>query len=346
MNGMEKINANNLRFFILKEILVKYSDDDHPLNSSKIIKIMKENYGIDCDRKTVYRDIKSLIHFGFDINKAEDKRLGVYLGERKYELVEIRMLIDAILTAKSITPKKTRKLVNKLYDELSIYQSEDLKNQVYIDSKCKIDNEEVYYTIDKINDAIAKRKKIKFLYKHKTLRNNNIKITDGKVFVVSPYALIWSADRYYLVANDENYNDISNYRIDRMSKVEVVDEGRRSLNEVSDYDNEFDVSDYAKKNINMFPGEKVRVEMVCQSEFLEVISEKFGKDINCKRSDRDEFTVTVDVYMSDALIDWLVSNACFVLVKSPLQVFERVCQKIKMINNIYFPVLNVIDKML
>ncbi len=335
MDSSSKKNTNNLRFLMLKEILVKYSDDDHPINASKIVDILKEKYGMKCDRKTIYRDIKTLVHFGFDVNKYRDERKGVYLGEREYELVEIRMLIDAILTAKFITPKKTQKLIRKLYNELSIYQIDSFNNQVYIDNATKFDNEEIYYSVDKINEAILKNNKIQFVYRHKILRNNRIVINKGKKFKVSPYALIWSDDRYYMVANNDKYDNLSNYRLDRMSKVEICYETARTFKEVSDYKHEFDVSDYVKKNINMFPGEKEHIQLVCCNDFLEILYDKFGKDIICKKSDETEITVDLDVYISEALIDWLVSNACAVKVKSPNYLIERIKQKISQINSIY-----------
>ncbi len=331
---VQKFN-NNLRFLILREILIKYSDDEHPINANEIIRILNEKYGMKCDRKTIYRDINTLIHFGFDVNKHCDERKGVYLGEREYELAEIRMLIDAVLTAKFITPKKTEKLLNKLYSELSIYQIEKFSNQVYIDTEAKFDNEEIYYTVDRVNEAISKGKKIEFTYRHKILRNNRVVINEGKKFKVSPYALVWSDDRYYMVANNCKYNNLSNYRLDRMTKVSICSETSRSYKEVSDYSNEFDVSDYVKKNINMFPGKKEHITLACQSDFLEILFDKFGKDIICKKSDKSEITVELDVYISEALLNWFVASACFVKVKSPNYLIEKVKEKIALIDDVY-----------
>lgn len=328
-------NSKNFRLLTLKNILTKYSDDDHPLSSAKIIKLMKNESDINCTRKTIYNEINSLIDFGMDINKFEDRKKGVYLGARRFEIAEIRLLIDAVLTAKFITPKKTKELIEKLYSNLSVYQIESLNQQIHIDTDTKYDNEEIYYNVDHINEAILKHKKIRFLYKHKTLRNNHLAISEGKIFTVSPYALIWSNDRYYLTANNDKYKNLSNYRLEKMSKVELLNENIRPIEEVSDYKGKFDVIDYIKKNINMFPGEKEILELVCKSEFFEILSDKFGKNIKCKKTDRDEFTVKLEIYNSKALIDWLVGNATRIKVKSPKHIYDKVREKIIEISKIY-----------
>lgn len=328
-------DSKDFRLLAIKDILIKYSDDEHPLSSNKIIKLMKEKYNIQCNRKTIYKEVDALVKFGMDINNCRDKKKGVYLGARKYELAEIRMLMDAVLTAKFITPKKTKQLIDKLHSELSIYQIKNLNQQIFIDLDTKYDNEEIYYNVDHINEAILKQKKIKFIYKHKTLKNNHLAVSQAMVLLVSPYALIWSNDKYYLTANDENYKNLSNYRLERISKVEIMDETARPIDQVSDYKDEFDITDYARKNINMFPGDKEIIELVCKSEFFEILSDKFGKNIKCRKTDRDEFTVKLEVYSSEALIDWLISNATRIKVKSPEHICEKVKNKILEINKVY-----------
>lgn len=328
-------NSKNCRLLTIKNILIKYSDDDHPLSSASIIKLMKNKNNINCNRNTVYKEINSLIDFGMDINRYIDRKKGVYLGARDFEIAEIRLLIDAVLTAKFITPKKTKELIEKLYSNLSVYQAKNLNKQIFIDIDGKYDNEEIYYTVDHINEAISKQKKIKFLYKHKILRNNHLTASPSKTFIVSPYALIWSNDRYYLTANNDKYQNLSNYRLERMSKVEIINEKARSIEEVSDYKVKLDVHDYAKKNINMFPGKKETIELVCKSDFFEILRDKFGKNIKCKKTDRDEFTVKLDIYNSRALINWLVENAMKIKVKSPKYICEKVKNRILEISKIY-----------
>lgn len=317
------------------DILNKYSDDEHPLSTPTIINKLRDN-GLECERKSVYKSIETLINYGMDINKSYKPKRGFYVGERAFELAEIRLLIDAVLSAHFITAKKTKELVNKLKGQLSNYQAASLERQIHIDKTVKIDNEEIFYYIDKINRAICTDSKISFTYYHRIIKDHKIQKDEGKKFKLSPYALLWSNERYYVAGNCEKYNTVANYRLDRMEQVEILDECSRPCSEVTYYTDGFDVADYVKKSVDMFSGEPSDIELICENSFFETLIDKFGTNIKFKNSSSKQFSAKIHVYISDGLVDWLVKNADKVYVNYPCSLRTRVKDKIKTVHNTYF----------
>lgn len=320
---------------LLIDILKQYSDDEHPLSTPTIINKLKAN-GLNCERKSIYSSIETLINYGMDINKTYNPRPGFYVGARDFELAEIRLLIDAVLSAPFITTKKTKELIDKLKKQLSSYQAMAVDNQLHVNNISKFDNEEIYYNIDSINRAIYTNSKIKFTYHHKVIDKDKIKKDCGKKFKLSPYALLWSNDRYYVAGNYEKYDNITNYRLDRMERVEILDEIVRPFSEVSDYQDRFDVSDYISKSVNMFSGKLQEIELICENKFFEALIDKFSSNIKLKSNSSQQFEARINVYTSEALVGWLVENADKVYVKSPSDLRNRVKEKIKVIYNNYF----------
>lgn len=332
---MSEHSNQKLKFLYLWEILNKQTDDEHPINSSKLIEELNKK-GFKCERKFVYHSIDTLLDYGVDIIKSYQPNKGFFIGERNFETAEVRLLIDAVLAAPFITLKKTKELISKLKEQLSIYQAKNIQNNLYIDNRLKFNNEEIFYTIDAINEAITKNYKVKFNYHHNTIVNNKIVLDSGKEITLSPYALIWSNDKYYVVGNHDKYDNLSNYRLDRIKNIDIICEPSRHFSEVSNYENYFDVSDYVNKNVNMYVGEQEIVELICSRNFLECLVDKFGNHMELYNSGQSQITAKIKVYTSSALIDWLLQNSDKVYVKSPKYVREQVKDKIKNIYSNYF----------
>ena len=183
-------------------MLQQYSDEENPLSATDLIERLQNDYGIRCERKSIYADIKALQEVGFDVCRTDYPRRGFYMAGRTFELAEVRMLMDAVQSAGFITPKKTEKLVQKLESLLSAGQAESLVRQVYCQSENKCSNEEIYYIIDNLHQAICDGCKVKFAYKRRAVDPKNKKTFREKIFTVSPYALIWKDDHYFLVFNN------------------------------------------------------------------------------------------------------------------------------------------------
>jgi predicted DNA-binding transcriptional regulator YafY len=258
------------------------------------------------------------------------------MATRKFELPEVMLLIDAVTSAGFITPKKTNSLVDKLKTLVSAQQAKSMVSQVYVDSSAtKCDNEEIYITIDHLHGAIMNKKKVKFVYRRRNIDVENMKKHTEKTFTVSPYALIWKQDHYYLVCNNEKYDNLMNLRIDRMKKLRILDEDTRPLCEVSSYDGEFDTQDYSSKMFNMFSGEECLVTLICTLKLQEEMLDRFGTSIPLKAYDSSHFETTVCATLSDGFVSWLMQYGDKIKVTSPPVLVDMIKQKAKSIVDLY-----------
>ncbi len=303
---MERQLNNRIRLLAILDYLYKYSDIDFTVTSADICDYLEEKYGVKVERHSIYRDIASLMDFGIDIAKTVSRKEGYFLASRSFEVPEIKLLLDAVLSAPFITERKTNELIEKLLSMLSENQAKELKKQNFMEKRVKYKNEHIYYSIDCLNNAIAEKKKIRFKYYHYTLDDNAVKIDGGRNFTVSPYALMWNNDKYYLIGNYDKYNNVSHYRIDRMDAVEMLDENIRPHSEVSEYKKgDFDVADYARKTFKMYGGTPQRITLICKNELFEIMLDKFGFDADFKTIDGDSFCIEANANVSDGLLDWL-----------------------------------------
>lgn len=319
--------------FILK-YLSEYSDENNPLSATDLIALLAKE-GISCERKSIYADIKTLNQVGFDILTSSAPKRGFFLTNRTFELAQVRLLIDAVTSAGFITPNKTRDLVNKLEGLVSRNEAKELVSQVYVDSNAKCDNEEIYYVIDALHDAILSHSKVKFLYKRRNIDKENRKSYTEKTFRVSPYALIWKDDHYYLVCNNAKYDNLMNLRLDRMRKVEILNEAARDISEVSEYRYEIDVADYTSKMFNMFSGSPDNVKLLCNLELREEIMDRFGAKIPLVAVDGDHFETTINAAVSDGLVSWMMNFGNKIKVLEPQSLADSVKKRAEEIAAIY-----------
>lgn len=308
------------------EFLREYTDGNHSVNSSAIIKYL-ESKGISCARKSVYNDINSLIEFGYDIMRSSISNEGYFLAEREFECSELRLIIDAVASAPLITEKKTAELIDKLMMFLSSYQREVIRSQIILDKRVKLENEQIYYVIDSINRAISEKKQIEFDYYKYHIVDNKPKLEKKRRFCLSPYALVWANDKYYLVGNYDKYNNLSNYRIDRIKMANVTEIPSRPFQEVCSYTDFFDAADYARKNIMMWGGDEIELELVCSNELLDTMIDKFGIDATFVNKMKDRFYIKTRVFFSEGLVDWLFTYCDRLKILSPQILKDRVLEK-------------------
>ena len=326
--------SSKTKTLLIYKYLVDFSDENNPLSTTDLIDLLMKD-GMLCERKSIYADIAVLRSVGFDIVKTMSPKKGFFLGTRRFELPEVRLLIDAVSSAGFITPNKTASLVEKLETLVSKNQADDLVSQVYIDSDSKCDNEEIYYVIDALNDAIINKNKVSFKYKRRNIDKENKKSYTEKNFTVSPYALIWKDDHYYLVCNNEKYDNLMNLRLDRIKKVTALDEKARDIAEVSEYNNSFDAADYTSKMFNMFSGVNSEVELLCDLELREQIMDRFGSKIPLTAVDTDHFKTTIDAAVSDGLVSWIMNFGSKIKVLKPASLANAVKERAIEIANLY-----------
>lgn len=329
------MKSSKIKILLIYQLLERYSDENNPLTTTRIVELLEER-GIKSERKSIYSDIESLKEIGLDIVLSRGRHGGYFLASRKFELPEIVLLIDAVTSAGFITPKKTQSLVDKLKSLVSEEQAKSLVSQVYVNpSSAKCNNEEIYIIIDRLHDAILERRKVSFTYRRRNVDfEKNRKYTD-KTFRVSPYALIWKDDHYYLVCNNEKYDNLMNLRIDRMKKLRILKDDARHISQVSSYEWEFDTQDYSSKMFNMFSGEDCEVTLVCEYNLLEEMLDRFGVSIPLGYYDADHFKTTVNAALSDGLVSWLMQYGSAIQVESPQKLADMIRQKAQCIVDVY-----------
>ncbi len=331
----ENMHSTKVKTLLVYRLLEKYSDEEHPLTAPDLVDMLDE-MGIKCERKSIYTDIEALKEMGCNIVSAQLPYKGVFIADRLFEIPEVMLLIDAVASAGFITTKKTNKLIEKLKTLVSVSQAQTLVSQVYVESSvAKGNNEEIYITIDKLHAAITNKKKVKFVYKRRSIDIQNKKKHTEKTFVVSPYALIWKDDHYYLVCNNEKYDNLMNLRIDRIKKLVELDRPARPVNEVSNYDDTFDARDYSAGMFSMFSGEKCTVRLACSLKLQEEMLDRFGPSIPLKAYDGSHFETTVNATLSDGFVSWLMQYGSDVEVLEPTELRTLIAQKAEAIYNVY-----------
>ncbi len=314
---MAGVQNSKLKLLVLADILEKQTDEEHTLTANELCEKL-QNEGIPAERKSIYKDIDVLREFGYDIIKSTSKtNTGYFLGERKFQEAEIRLISDAIQAANFISPNKTAELVSKFESFLSKNQSKILHSQVYVEKRPKTANERIYYTINKLDKAINKNLKVNILYQKRKITDEFKTATEEKTHKVSPYALIWSNDNYYLICNNEKYDNLMHVRIDRIKSVDVTDEKSRHFSEVSNYTSKFDAADYANKSFNMFSGEPKPIQLICNNDLLDVMLDRFGKSVKIQKNDENSFILRTNAAVSEGLIAWILQFGARVKVKSP-----------------------------
>ena len=273
-----------------------------------------------------------------DINTYEENRKGYFLRSRDFDLHEIKLLVDAVLSAKFITVKKSDKLIKKLKKLLSIDQSKTIDKQLYILGRNKYDNEQVYYNIDAINKAILNNKKISFKYFSYHIKIERVFHRQGNEYIVNPYSLTWFEDNYYLIGNYDKYDDLSHYRIDRISKVDILKEPRKDyklMETACNYKTGFDTADYTNKSFNMFAGEKETVEVKFKNYLLNVVLDKLGLEANVQKVDDHWFKIRAEVLISSGFVYWVLQFGGDAEILSPDCLRQRIREEILIMNKLY-----------
>ena len=326
--------GQKVKLLYIIKILTELTDEEHPLSATEICEKLSA-YDITAERKAIYDDIECLISFGYDIIQTRVPKNGYFLASRDFELPEVFLLGDAVRTAKFISEKKTRELTSKLDRLLSRYQSKRNIQGIYIDSSNKTHNEELFYNIDRINTAIEEGRKIKFTYSKRVLREGRQIFTESKTRIVSPYAMTWQFDYYYLIGNYEKYDNLMNLRIDRIHSVEILDEPIRHFSEVSTYIDTFDVADYTKKLFGMFGGNMQDIKLRCSNKILEQVTDRFGEKIFITNVNDKTFDFSVKAAVSEALGTWIMNYGADIEVISTTELRDKIVNRAEKILEIY-----------
>ena len=328
---MAKGANQKLKILYLMKILMERTDETHSITMPEIISAL-EAYGVSAERKSIYSDIESLRTYGLDvIGEAEGKTFYYRVGDRTFELAELKLLVDSVQSAKFITEKKSNELIKKIESLSSKYEAQQLQRQVYTSNRIKTINESIYYNVDFIHSAISENSQIRFHYFQWNVDKKMELRKEGAYYIVSPWGLSWDDENYYMVAFDMTANKIKHYRVDKMLHIELTGE-KREGKELFD---KFDMALYAKKMFGMFAGEEENVKIECHNRLAGVIIDRFGKDVTMIKKDLEHFTVNVKVAVSKQFLAWVMALGNDAKIVGPDKVVQQVREEVFRLVRLY-----------
>ena len=324
-------NKQKLKLLYLIKIFTEDTDDQHALTLPQIAEKL-DAYGVSAERKTLYQDFELLRDFGFDIIGQQARRNFYYhMGNRRFELPELKLLVDSVQSAKFITDKKSNTLIKKLEGMVSKYEARKLQRQVIISGRIKAMNESIYYNVDKLHEAIGTDRQIRFKYFRWNIKKEMELRKDGAWYQVSPWALMWDDENYYLVGYDAEDGKIKHYRVDKMWRISVADRKREGKEQFK----AFNMPRYTKSLFGMFGGEEVKVTLEAENGMVGILLDRFGKDIPVKPVDADHFRTSVVVAVSSQFLGWIMALGDGVKIIGPDKVVTRMKEEIRLISQMY-----------
>ena len=314
---MPKSENQKIKLVVLWDILRMYSDEEHPLSTNEILRLLAEQ-GVETGRKALYDDIELLNRFGYEVLTQKARSNLYYVVDRKFDTAELRILLDAVTAADFITEKKTKQLTDKIAELAGTHRAKLLtKNIVYSDA-VKHSNEKVYYSVDAIDHAIVTGKKVIFKYFDLDCHGQRKYRKEGEKYVVNPVALVFNENKYYLTCYNHKYMNLSNYRIDRMDEVEISSEPITPAK----CREEFNANRHRKQAFSMFVGAVEKVTFEVDETLLDSMFDKFGEKTKMQRIDEDSCAACVTVQISPTFWGWLFQFAGEMQIMEPAYLID------------------------
>ena len=333
---MGSISGSKLKLLYLMKIFLEETDEEHPLSAAELLGRLAA-YGCHAERKSLYDDIETLRAFGMDIVMKKDVSFRYFLAQREFQLPELRLLVDAVQSSKFITHRKSSALIRKVETLCSRFQAADLQRQVYVANRIKTMNESIYYNIDTIHAAISRDRQISFRYFEwavdfttpenfcRRARHN------GALYRISPWALIWDDENYYMLGYDSAAGFTKHYRVDKMAQIGLTEEKRDGRERMA----HFDVADYTRRLFGMFSGEQDIVRLRFTNRLIGVVIDRYGKDIHIQKEDDEHFSVVLKVADSPQFLAWLFSFGEEVQVLSPPRIARELRRQAEAVCRMY-----------
>ncbi len=315
---MAKSAGQKLKLLYIVKLLSESTDERHPVSTTDIIAYLDAN-GIHSERKSIYDDIDKLCQFGYDIIQIHSRLGGgYYMAGRDFELAELKLLVDAVQASRFITTRKSRSLIKKLEQMAGKYDAGKLQRQVYVAGRIKTENESIYYNVDSIHRAIQENRQIRFQYLDWNLKKQLVPRANAER-TVSPWALIWREENYYLAAYDSADSVMKHFRVDKMGKAEVLEQKREGVKQFS----QIDPASYTNQTFGMYSGDEESVTLQFPNRLVGVVLDRFGKDADIRPMTDRIFRVRVKVAVSGQFFGWLAGIGREAVVISPASVKEQ-----------------------
>lgn len=328
---MARSSYQKLKPLYVMNYLLQNSDEDHPVSMGQLIDYL-ETQGVSSERKSIYDDIEALRFFGLDIVQTGIGRSsGYYIANRNFELPELKLLVDSVQSSKFITHKKTATLIRKIETLASIHEAQLLDRQVFVTNRIKTMNESIYYNVDAIHHGISNNRKIQFKYFEYTVEKERHYRKDGAYYVVSPFAMTWDDENYYLVAYDSDAKIIKHYRVDKMTDISSTNMERDG----QEVFKAIDMAVYARKVFGMFSGEEENVQMRFENHLVGAVLDRLGRDVFIVADGNDHFTVRTSVVVSPRFFAWVTGFGTGAEIIGPEKVVDRMREHITSVAALY-----------
>ena len=318
---------NKQRPFRILKYLYENTDENHPVSTPELVRIFQAE-DAHANRKTVKDDIDVLVGEGFDIVTIRSKHHSFFLASRRFEIPEIKLLIDAVSSSRFINAEKSAKLISKLTGLMSRSQAEKVRRHLYTEH-AKANNQQIYYVVDAITDAINEAKKIRFQYsdyneeKVKYLRHG------GAFYSVSPYALVWDDNHYYMCGFSDDKQMLVNFRVDRMCNIGMTEEAAVPLPE------SFCIDEYVRHQFRMFAGDEVEVTLECRNDMMKYIIDLFGEEVETRKASEETFYAEVNVADSPTFYGWVFPFEGKIQIVGPEEVRNKYHSMVKAANRTF-----------
>lgn len=302
------------RILALAQYLCSETDENHPASTYDLLDYL-EAKGLGTNRKTLRQDMDVLTDLDcpYDIVEIKSKPNKYFCGTREFELPELKLLADAVASSRFITPKKSEQLIRKLGNFVSSNQRSHLEHHLVCKSRIKALNENIYYIIEIINEAIVSNCQIEFNYFEYNQKKERVLRRDGELYRLSPYTLFWNEDFYYVIGWSEKHENISTFRVDRMINVSVISAPSVEPPE------EWNPEEYCRNIFEMYRGDTVTVTLECENDLMKYVIDHFGEDVHTRVTDENHFLVTTEVSVSPNFYSWIFRFAGKMRIISPSQ---------------------------
>lgn len=317
-------NDAKLRPLYLAKILYEQTDEDHFLTTSQLIQVLENQYGIKSHRQTIKTEIDLLKQFGLEIEEVKSTQNRYNLYGRRFDIPELKLLIDAVESSKFITAGKSKALVEKLSSLASHHVAASLKRNVSCEGRIKPGNERVYLIIDAINEAINSNKKISFQYFQYNVRKEKKIKRNGEPYVITPLHLVWNGDCYYMLGVYEYQQRLGSFRVDRIVKSPIILE-----EDGTPAPDGFDIDEYINTTFHMYNSHHEEVELICDNDVMDSIIDRFGEDVITYANDMTSFRAVVNIAVSHVFFSWVFGFGGKVKINSPDPVKEQYSKMLK-----------------
>ena len=308
----------------MAKILYEQTDEEHFLTTAQLVQILEERYGIKAHRQTIKAEIELLKQFGLEIEEVKSTQNRYNLFGRRFDVLELKLLIDAVESSKFITSGKSKELVEKISSLTSEHVAASLRRNVSCGGRIKPGNEGIYLIVDAINDAINANKKISFQYFRYNVRKEKKLKRNGEPYVITPLHLVWNGDCYYMVGVYDYKQRLGSFGVDRIAKCPVI-----LAEDGTPAPDGFNIDEYINTTFRMFNSPHEEVELVCDNAVMDSIIDRFGEDVTTYANDMTSFRIVVNIAVSHVFYSWVFSFGGKVKIRGPENIKEEYAEMLR-----------------